>query len=173
VAALNELAQEIHWEISGRAERLRIVYMPSIGIEEGQLSEIESRFRQALEQVRGREIGQGMTLAGPHRDNLRFQVNGADVSAYGSRGQQRTVALSLKLAEAKYMHAQVGDSPVLLLDDVLSELDQPRRQQLLEAIVPFQQVLTTTTDLDRFQPSFLAQATQFRVRQGNVERVQY
>ena len=93
------------------------------------------------------------------------------MSAYGSRGQQRTVALSLKLAEAKYMHAEVGDSPVLLLDDMLSELDQPRRQHLLEAIVPFQQVLITTTDLDRFQPSFLAQATQFRVRQGTIEEV--
>ena len=159
VAALNELAQEIHWEIGGRAERLRIVYLPSVGREESQLSEIESRFRQALEQVRGKEIGQGMTLAGPHRDNLRFQVNDADMSAYGSRGQQRTVALSLKLAEAKYMHAEVSDPPVLLLDDMLSELDQPRRQHLLEAIIPFQQVLITTTDLDRFQPSFLAQAT--------------
>jgi DNA replication and repair protein RecF len=169
VAALNQLAHEIHLEISRRAERLKITYIPNIGKEANQLSEIESQFGQALEQVKVKEIAQGITLVGPHRDNLLFQINDADVGAYGSRGQQRTVALSLKLAEAKYMHAQVGDSPVLLLDDVLSELDQPRRQHLLEAITPFQQVLITTTDIDRFQPSFLAQATQFRVRQGNIE----
>src|SRR4030042_997206 len=129
VIALNELAERVHWELSGSRERLKIVYLPSIGKEE-ELAEIEPHFHQALHQLRGGEIGQGMTLTGPHRDSLQFQVNEADMSKYGSRGQQRTVALSLKLAEAKYMHTQVGDTPILLLDDMLSELDQARRQHL-------------------------------------------
>jgi len=92
------------------------------------------------------------------------------MSRYGSRGQQRTIALSLKLAEAKYIHTQVGDSPILLLDDVLSELDRGRRQHLLEAISSFQQVLITAVELDYFEPSFLAQAAQFHVRQGGIVR---
>jgi len=170
VRTLNKLAQEIHWELSSGTERLEIVYLPSVDKEELPLAEIESHFRQALDQTRRREIAQGMTLVGPHRDNLRFQANEADMSRYGSRGQQRTIALSLKLAEAKYIHTQVGDSPILLLDDVLSELDRGRRQHLLEAISSFQQVLVTAVELDYFEPSFLAQAAQFQVRQGNVRQ---
>ena len=170
VTVLNELAEKIHQELSGGREKLKIVYLPSAGKEEN-LAEMESHFQQALYQTRSREIGQGVTLVGPHRDNLQFQVNEADMSRYGSRGQQRTIVLSLKLAEAQYMHTQMGDSPILLLDDVLSELDQARRQHLLEFILPFQQVLITATDLDLFEPSFLAQAAQFRVKQGNIETV--
>lgn len=169
VAALNDLAEGIHHELSGGSERLKMVYRPSVGEENEGIGEIESQFRQALHRLRGKEIVQGMTSAGPHRDTLQFEVNEADVGRYGSRGQQRTTALSLKLAEAKYVHTQAGDAPILLLDDVLSELDQVRCQHLLEFVIPFQQVLITTTDLDRFEPSILSQAAQFRVRQGNIE----
>ena len=117
------------------------------------------------------EIARGMTLVGPHRDGLRFKVNEADMSKYGSRGQQQTIAISLKLAEAKHMHAEVGDYPILLLDDVFSELDLYRRQHLLDSIAPFQQVLISAVDVDCFEPSHLARATRLRVRQGNVEPV--
>ena len=168
VTALNKLAQEIHNELSGKTEKLEIVYLPSIDKDES-LVEIESRFRQALYQTRRKEIAAGMTLVGPHRDSLQFQVNEADMSRYGSRGQQQTVILSLKLAEARYIQTKVGDSPILLLDDVFSELDHHRRQHLLESIVSFQQVLISVVDLDCFEPSFLAQTTQFRVRQGTIE----
>ena len=168
VTALNKLAQEIHNELSGKTEKLEIVYLPSIDKDES-LVEIESRFRQALYQTRRKEIAAGMTLVGPHRDGLQFQVNEADMSRYGSRGQQQTVILSLKLAEARYIQTKVGDSPILLLDDVFSELDHHRRQHLLESIVSFQQVLISVVDLDCFEPSFLAQTTQFRVRQGTIE----
>jgi len=168
VTALNKLAREIHSELSGRTEKLGIVYLPSIDKDES-LVEIESRFRQALYQTRRKEIAAGMTLVGPHRDSLQFQVNEADMSRYGSRGQQQTVILSLKLAEARYIQTSVGDSPILLLDDVFSELDHHRRQHLLESIVSFQQVLISAVDLDCFEPSFLAQTTQFRVRQGTIE----
>ena len=168
VTALNKLAREIHNELSGKTEKLEIVYLPSIDKDDS-LVEIESRFRQALYQTRRKEIAAGMTLVGPHRDSLQFQVNEADMSRYGSRGQQQTVILSLKLAEARYIQTRVGDSPILLLDDVFSELDHHRRQHLLESIVSFQQVLISAVDLDCFEPSFLAQTTQFRVRQGTIE----
>ena len=171
IEALNNLAEEIHQELSGNKERLKIVYLASVGKEEEKPDEIESLFYQALRRLRGKEIGQGMTLAGPHRDNLQFDVNEADVGKFGSRGQQRTTALSLKLAEAKYLYTQTGDTPILLLDDVLSELDQTRCQHLLEFILPFQQVLITTTDADRFNPSILARATQLEVRQGIIKSV--
>jgi DNA replication and repair protein RecF len=92
-----------------------------------------------------------------------------DMGKYGSRGQQQTAALSLKLAEAKYMNSRVGEPPILLLDDVFSELDRSRRQHLLESIAHFQQVLITAVDLDYFEPSFLADAAQLRVREGSIE----
>jgi DNA replication and repair protein RecF len=168
VAALNRLAQSIHWEISSQTERLEVAYIPNIGIAES-MAEIELHFRQALHRIRRREMAQGITLVGPHRDGLQFKVNKADMSKYGSRGQQQTTAISLKLAEAMHMQAEVGDSPVLLLDDVFSELDRQRRQHLLESIAPFQQVLISAVDIDCFEPSCLARATRFRVRQGVIE----
>ena len=171
VTALRGLAYLIHWELSGGMEKLEIIYLPSIGEKGESHGQIKAEFWKALHQAREKEIDQGMSLVGPHRDDLGFEINEIDMSAYGSRSQQRTIALSLKLAEAKYINDQTGDQPVLLLDDVLSELDQRRRHHLLEFISPFQQVLITTTDLDRLEPWFLSQATQFRVNQGNIERV--
>jgi DNA replication and repair protein RecF len=93
-----------------------------------------------------------------------------DMGPYGSRGQQRTIALALKLAEAKFMLAQTRETPVLLLDDVLSELDSERRRHLLEAVSTYQQVLITATDLDRFPPVFLNRAEQFKVENGQILR---
>lgn len=168
VNSLSRLAEQIHLEVSNRAEKVEIAYVPSVGPGETP-SETERRFREALHRGRRREISHGMTLAGPHRDGLLFRLNETDLSKYGSRGQQQTTAISLKLAQAVYMQAEAGDSPVLLLDDVFSELDRYRRQHLLESIAPFQQVLVSATDLDCFEPACLARATRFRVRQGIVE----
>ena len=82
--------------------------------------------------VRRREIAQGANVLGPHRDDLAFLAGGVNLATYGSRGQQRTVALALKLAELEYIEAETGDQPILLLDDVLSELDAQRRADLLD-----------------------------------------
>jgi len=168
VSDLNALAQEVHRELSGGTERLDLVYQPAID-GEGVSGEIETRFRQALRWSARAERSQGVTMVGPHRDSLRFQVNGMDIGKYGSRGQQQTAALSLRLAEAKYVHSRVGDPPILLLDDVFSELDQSRRQHLLGSIAGFQQVLITTVDVGYFEPSFLTDAAQLRVKEGSVE----
>ncbi len=167
VQALNEHARELHRQISGGAEDLHISYAPNVMADDS-VAQIESGFRETLQAKRKREILQGITLAGPHRDSLQFQVNGVDATRFGSRGQQQTVALSLKLAEAKHMQATVNDYPVILLDDVFSELDLHRRQHLLALVTLYQQVLITATELDYFDPSFLAGAARFKVSRGNV-----
>jgi len=166
--ALNGHAREIHRHISGGVEDLRMAYAPNVTAD-GSLPEIESGFREALEKRRKRETLLGMTLAGPHRDSLSFSVNGTDVARFGSRGQQQTVVLSLKLAEAKHIQAEVSDYPIILLDDVFSELDLQRRKHLLALVTLHQQVLITATDLDCFDPLFLAGTAKFRVSQGVIE----
>jgi DNA replication and repair protein RecF len=173
VAALNQLAQGIHEELSGGQGKLNLVYLRSIdrqrGKEESEVNETAEVFTKALQAARGKEIAQGMSLVGPHRDDLRFFVTDVDAGIYASRGQQRTVALSLKLAEARLMLSATKEHPILLLDDVLSELDAQRRHHLLGSAANYQQVLITTTDLDRFEQDFLEKASLFRVNQGRIE----
>ncbi|MEE9324080.1 MAG: DNA replication and repair protein RecF, partial [Dehalococcoidia bacterium] len=115
-----------------------------------------------------RDIAQGMSTVGPHRDDLKLLVNDIDMSTFSSRGQQRTIALSLKLAERELLLRKTGEEPVLLLDDVLSELDAQRRTHLLESAIGQKQALLTTTELDRIEPRFLAHATVLEVREGRV-----
>lgn len=137
-------------------------------------SEVERQgelFREALRHFRRRETLQGTSLVGPHRDDLIFRADGIDMNVYGSRGEQRAVALALKLSEVEFMQATTGERPILLLDDVMSELDPARRQLLLETIGLSGQTLITATDLDSFSPEFLARAALFRIDQGTVVKV--
>jgi DNA replication and repair protein RecF len=127
-----------------------------------------ARMCAALEAVRRREIAQGANVLGPHRDDLGFLAGGVDLAIYGSRGQQRTVALALKLAELEYIEAETGEQPALLLDDVLSELDPQHRKDLLAAVRGLEQTLVTTTDLAIAPSEALRQATIFEVRAGAV-----
>mgnify|MGYP003875570781 CR=1 FL=1 len=168
---LAPVTREIHRELTGGREELELLYRPSISPvgEPGDLQEIKQVFRGSLEEGRKREIAQGVSLTGPHRDDLRFRVGGVDMGAYGSRGQQRTIALSLRLGEARFMRQETGKSPVLLLDDVLSELDEERRGQLLKSVLDYRQVLITATELDRFPADFLSRAARFKVEGGRVE----
>jgi len=175
VAALAKLAQDIHSELSGELGKLNIVYFRTIdkqrGKEDSRVEETAEVFTKALQAAREKEMAQGMSLVGPHRDDLRFFVDEMDAGVYASRGQQRTVALSLKLAEARFMLDTTKEHPVLLLDDVLSELDARRRHHLLDSAARHEQVIITTTDLDRFEQDFLAQASLFRVTQGRIEKL--
>ena len=171
VAALDRQAEAIHREVSGEQENLTLVYIKSIekDSEPSRGDAIPDRFAGALQAAQSKELAQGMSLVGPHRDDLRFLSNGNDVGVFGSRGQQRTVALSMRLAEARFITERTGDQPVLLLDDVLSELDAPRRQHLLSSVAAYQQVLMTTTELEPFDPVFLEKAVKFRVSGGHIE----
>ncbi|MBU2610524.1 MAG: DNA replication and repair protein RecF, partial [Chloroflexi bacterium] len=105
---------------------------------------------------------------GPHRDELRFQANGIDLSDYGSRGQVRTALLALKLAEIEWMKARTGQWPVLLLDEMLAELDTQRRADLLAYLENIEQALLTTTDLKSFSPEFVEKAETWEVEFGTV-----
>ncbi len=132
---------------------------------EGQLAAV---LHDALQASHPQEIQRGSTLVGPHRDDLRFLVNGRDLADFGSRGQQRTAVLALKLAEAIWMEAKTGERPVLLLDEVLAELDRTRRALLLDHISAADQAILTATDPTMFTASFLAQAAQMEVAGGRI-----
>lgn len=150
---------------------LRLVYHPSYGGSlAGSDAEIAAGMKAQLAQLRRREIAQGANVLGPHRDDLAFLAGGVDLATYGSRGQQRSVALALKLAELGYIEQETGDQPILLLDDVLSELDARRRADLLAAVSGLDQVLLTTTDLDSLPDEARASADThiYRVRAGQV-----
>jgi DNA replication and repair protein RecF len=165
VQSLNDQAADIHQELTGALERLRVVYRPSIPPGDGDVGE---RFRQELKRCHHRELRQGVSLVGPHRDDLTFLADGVDMHTYGSRGQQRTVALSLKLAEVATVRAMSGEEPILLLDDIMSELDPDRRAWLLAAIAPGQQVIITATETEHFTADFLMHATVHQVRAGAI-----
>jgi len=173
VSAIEQLSQPPHTELSGNQGRLRLAYLRSIDKEIGkgdsQVEETAEIFARALRSARSREIAQGISLVGPHRDDLRFFSEDVDMGIFGSRGQQRTIALSLKLAEAKFMLSKTGEHPILLLDDVLSELDSHRRIHMLRSVAEYRQVLMTATDLVHFDPDFLGQAALLGVRQGHIE----
>ncbi len=167
-AAVQSLAQEaadLHRELTGSMERLQVVYRPSVPPGEGEVAE---RFHHELKRCHHRELHQGVSLVGPHRDDLTFLVDGVDMHTYGSRGQQRTVALSLKLAEVATVRTMSGEEPILLLDDIMSELDPARRAWLLAAIAPGQQVILTATETEHFTPDFLMQTTVCLVKAGAI-----
>jgi DNA replication and repair protein RecF len=154
---------------------LRLAYRPSykgaLAVEE---AELVAAFRAQLVELRRREIAQGVNVLGPHRDDLAFLLETpagpVDLAIYGSRGQQRSVALALKLAELEYIETETGDQPILLLDDVLSELDAQRRADLLLAVRDLEQVMLTTTDLATLPPEALARARVYDVRGGRLRR---
>ena len=132
---LNEIAAKVHQKLSGGKEELVIKYEPNVTAES-----LEERLEETLE----RDKRQKTTSVGPHRDDICFLVNGIDIRKFGSQGQQRTAALSLKLAEIELVQKKIKDMPVLLLDDVLSELDSNRQNYLLDAIGDLQTVITCT-----------------------------
>lgn len=189
---LEAIAAERHAMLSSGREHLTLHYLPSFnpGLltdqeftlwRQGLLTEalrsrldeeqVQAAYLQKLAMRRARELTAGATLYGPHRDDLRILVNDRDLRIYGSRGQQRSAALSLKLAEVRMMAQVGGSAPLLLLDDVMSELDAERRAMLLAAVEDAPQVIVTTTDWEDFTPEFRRRARCFRVCSGIVEAV--
>ena len=104
----------------------------------------EQSYIRALEQSREKDLKLGITTIGPHKDDVEITIMGKEAKLFGSQGQQRTIALSMKLAELKYIEAHIGESPVLLLDDVMSELDKTRQSRLMSQIDGIQSFITTT-----------------------------
>ncbi|CAM4380528.1 recombinase RecF [Bacillus manliponensis] len=167
---LQEWAAPIHRGISRGLEELEIVYKPSLDVSESMdLTKIKEVYYESFQSVKQREVFRGTTLIGPHRDDLQFFVNGKNVQVFGSQGQQRTTALSLKLAEIELIYSEVNEYPILLLDDVLSELDDYRQSHLLGTIQGKVQTFVTTTSVDGIEHDTLKQAKTIHVTSGTVD----
>ena len=156
---LNDIIGEIHSRLSGGREHLKVVYEPDVTSE---------NFAEALHRNQERDIRLKMTSTGPHRDDFSFLADGVDIRKFGSQGQQRTAALSLKLSEIELVKKMTKDTPVLLLDDVLSELDSNRQNYLLNSIGDIQTIITCT-GLDDFVNNRFEINKVFRVANGTVD----
>ena len=175
VDALAAHAAAAQKRLSGGSEELSITYVPRL---EGWSSERVLTKQNDLPQAiagaqragRSRDIGAGLTLTGPHRDDLSFLLNGVAASSFASRGQQRTAALALRLAEATFMADRKGDLPVVLLDDVLSELDEARRHAVLQSLGDWEQLIMTSADHDRFDVELPADTRTLRVVSGAIKK---
>lgn len=174
LAWLGSQAATFHDRLSEGREQLLITYLPQLppGLTAESLSLPDEQVRDRLlavgRQQQRREIQAGASLYGPHRDDVTFAVNGVSAAAFGSRAQQRTAALALRLAEMRYIEAQSGDTPILLLDDILSELDERRRRATLDALSGCDQILVTATESDRLSRDVLASARIFSVAGGQI-----
>ena len=168
--ALNLLARlcaDHHRNLSSPGELLTLEHLPSVPVGQD-LEATAGHFRQALAGQQARELATGSTAVGPHRDDFKLLVDGVDMGTFASRGQARTIALTLRLAEASYLSQVRQDEPVVLLDDVLSEMDEDRRRRVLEKVAGYGQSLITTTDLDLVRPCFGSNATYLSVAGGTV-----
>lgn len=158
VEQLNEIIYGIHKKLSGDKEEIRIVYEPDVEIE---------AFESTLKNSQDRDIRAKMTSVGPHRDDFSFYIGDVDIRRFGSQGQQRTAALSLKLSEIELVKRITKDTPILLLDDVLSELDSNRQNYLLNSIGEIQTIITCT-GLEEFVNNRFEINKVYKVSEGQV-----
>lgn len=171
IGRIREIAAVIHRFITDGEEELEAKYSCSLEKElllEGKRDEFIRSYRNALKETRAKDIERGYTGIGPHRDDLDLYINGISAKKYGSQGQQRTAALSLKVAEIEFVKEKTGEYPLLLLDDVLSELDKKRKNKLLEAIENKVQTIITTTDLNDIDASIQEKGKIIRIEKGKV-----
>ncbi|MGQ9523767.1 MAG: DNA replication/repair protein RecF [Armatimonadota bacterium] len=168
ITELAAAAAVAHAELTSGLETLELIYKPSFEAQE----DLEQGFRRALEELLTDEIRKGMTLVGPHRDDFVFLINGHDARTYASLGQQRTVVLSLRLSELVAVERQIGEAPVLLVDDVFAELDSARARRLLEQALPGRQSFLVTTEAERLPADIAARCAKYRVSSGVLESVQ-
>ncbi len=188
ILAIQELEQysaRIHNDLTRGKEILHLIYKPSfdphttqdnqfsmmdttINREKYDLKQIESRYYEHLQKKRNEDIYRGQTSHGPHRDDIDFISNGINLGVYGSRGQIRSTMLALKLAEMEWIKTKTGEWPVLLLDEVLAELDDDRREDLLDRISGVEQALLTTTDIKLFSNKFLEKVEHWKIQDGEI-----
>ena len=135
IRALSDAAARMHTDIAGERETLRVAYAPSVP---------DGDIALALQRSRAADERRMTTGFGPHRDDVRFEVDGRELRLFGSQGQQRTAALSARLAELSVIREEMGEAPALLLDDVMSELDPARRRRLLANLEGIQTIVTCT-----------------------------
>lgn len=159
IEQINKIISNIHFRLTGGKERISLSYESGIG---------NMTFEEALIRYRERDIKMKSTTSGPHRDDICFMTDkGLDIRKFGSQGQQRTAALSLKLSEIELVKRVIGDTPVLLLDDVLSELDKHRQNYLLDNIYDIQTIITCT-GLDEFVNNRFSINKIFHIKDGHA-----
>ena len=172
IEEMASLGSSIYGELTGSDETFSLNYVPNpkelSDIRAEDVEEVRAVMQVRLSANVDREIGQGVTVVGPHRDDVQFAIEGRDTALYGSRGQQRTVVATLKLAEVSLLVDKTGEDPILLLDDILSELDGTRRRRVMKTALASQQTILTTTDLDRIDENVRAQARLLRVEGGRL-----
>ena len=169
VRTLSEGASPIYADLSDGSESLAIEYKPNVSLSDDMPGEsIAEALREKLAERRGQELARGMTVTGPHRDDLALALNGMEAAAFASRGQTRTAVLALKLTEASYLREMRGQEPVILLDDVLSELDAGRREQVIEHASQYHQTLITTADADSVSRQLPQDTTRFHVEGSGI-----
>lgn len=189
VAELEEIADRLHRDLTRERHHLHLRYQPSFNPDQPQtpvyqrslkfdlptqspeatLAQAQAAYLKQLSEKRGEELARGATLVGPHRDELRFIADEIDLGTFGSRGQQRTAVLALKLAEVHWLRSKIDDWPILLLDEVMAELDMSRRGFLLDQINGAHQSILTSTDPDMFTAEFRARAKLLKVVRGRIE----
>lgn len=169
LAELERYAKEIHAQITQGNENLSFKYESSLKEDlKSTENEIIANLKKGFANLQPKEIFQGTTLLGPHRDDVVFEIDQKNVQIYGSQGQQRTTALSVKLAEIELMKSQTGEYPILLLDDVLSELDGTRQTHLLKAIQGKVQTFLTTPGLSEITKKLIKEPKIFHIEAGTI-----
>ena len=158
IKEIEEIAAKIHSGISNGTEELKLRYVPNVS---------SDRLSIELAMSHDRDILLKTTNVGPHRDDVEFEINSDEARKYGSQGQQRTIALTLKLAEIELVKKKTGDNPVLLLDDVLSELDRNRQNELLNNISDIQTIITCT-GLEEFVSGRIRLDKIYKVDNGSI-----
>jgi DNA replication and repair protein RecF len=170
VQRLEYWANALHGQITHQKESLQIDYLSSIGSLADQTQEqLQETFLELLKKNKQKDLFRGTTTIGPHRDDLQFLINEKNVQTYGSQGQQRTTALSVKLAEIDLIKEETNEYPILLLDDVMSELDDSRQLHLLETIEGKVQTFLTTTTLEHVKNKMTVEPEVFYVQQGKIK----
>ena len=167
MAELSQSCTQHHRELGGPEECLQMEYRPSVPLGDG-LPATGERFRESLDAAQQREQAVASTVIGPHRDDFNLLIDQVDMSTFASRGQARTLALTLRLAEAAYLATARAVGPIVLLDDVLSEMDAFRRRRVLEKVSQYQQTFITTTDLELVREFFGTKANYYKVDGGDV-----
>jgi len=170
LAAMARPLAEAHREIAPEEAGLQLRYVSNV--ERGPDESNEDALRRRLRETADKEVWNGATLVGPHRDDFAFVSDDRELTEFASRGQQRTAILALKLAELEVLTALDGRSPLLLLDDVFSELDPERRAHLVRRIGELPQAIVTTTTPDDLDPALVDASTLWRVEPGVVERAE-
>lgn len=188
---LSRETQRIHYEsLTEGRESIRLLYLPRLSTKksrlappseqgpeavsewlethQGQSEIVSERFAKLLHETLATDIARGATTVGPHRDDWSFQLNGRSLGSFGSRGQQRTAILALKMGEINWMTVVTGERPILLLDEVVAELDELRRAALLSYVSQATQTILTATDPGMFTDEFLQTATRMTVENGRI-----